>query len=91
MADGMRCMILAAGFSPALAMFVSAGFAEAAAIGQTDRAAICAMITGQIAAFRADDAGTAYSFAAPGIKANFPDAKTFVAMVKRHYRTVYRP
>ncbi|MGO6908352.1 DUF4864 domain-containing protein, partial [Rhizobium ruizarguesonis] len=41
------------------------------------------MIEEQIKAFLKDDAETAYSFAAPGIMAMYPDKNLFFAMVKK--------
>ncbi|MEZ2219572.1 DUF4864 domain-containing protein [Rhizobium sp. RCC_161_2] len=49
------------------------------------------LIQGQIEAFLQNDAATAYSFAAPGIKALFPDKDIFFAMVKKSYQPVYHP
>ena len=49
------------------------------------------MIEEQIKAFLNDDAETAYSFAAPGIKAIYPDKNLFFAMVKKSYEPVYHP
>lgn len=49
------------------------------------------LIQGQIEAFLHNDAVTAYSFAAPGIKALFPDKDIFFAMVKKRYQPVYHP
>jgi ketosteroid isomerase-like protein len=49
------------------------------------------VIDDQIKAFLSDDAQTAYSFAAPGIKAKFPDKAAFFAMVKKSYQPVYHP
>ncbi len=49
------------------------------------------LIEQQIEAFLQDDAATAYSFAAPGIRALFPDKDSFFAMVKRSYQPVYHP
>ena len=50
-----------------------------------------ALIQQQIQAFLRDDANAAYSFAAPGIKAMFPDKDAFFAMVKKSYAPVYHP
>jgi hypothetical protein len=50
-----------------------------------------ALVQQQIQAFLHDDAATAYSFAAPGIKAKFPDKDAFFAMVKKSYEQVYHP
>ncbi|WP_455873118.1 DUF4864 domain-containing protein [Rhizobium yanglingense] len=49
------------------------------------------IIEDQITAFLKDDAETAYSFAAPGIKAMYPDKGVFFAMVKKSYEPVYNP
>ena len=49
------------------------------------------LIQDQIGAFLHNDAAAAYSFAAPGIKAMFPDKDTFFAMVKKAYQPVYHP
>jgi hypothetical protein len=49
------------------------------------------VIARQIEAFLKDDADTAYSFAAPGIKARYPDKAAFFAMVRKSYAPVYRP
>ncbi len=50
-----------------------------------------ALIQAQISAFLHNDAAAAYSFAAPGIKALFPDKDSFFAMVKKTYQAVYHP
>ncbi|WFS02334.1 DUF4864 domain-containing protein [Rhizobium tumorigenes] len=49
------------------------------------------VIEKQIQAFLHDDADAAYSFAAPGITAKFPDKDAFFAMVKKSYQPVYHP
>jgi hypothetical protein len=49
------------------------------------------LIQGQIEAFLHNDAAAAYSFAAPDIKALFPDKDIFFAMVKKSYQPVYHP
>lgn len=49
------------------------------------------LIEKQIQAFLHNDADAAYSFAAPGIKALFPDKDSFFAMVKKSYAPVYHP
>ena len=41
-------------------------------------------------AFRRDDAATAYSYAAPGIRELFPQADIFMFMVQHSYTPVYR-
>jgi len=49
-----------------------------------------AIISGQLDAFSHDDAKAAYEFAAPQIREKFPDAETFMTMVKSGYPPVYR-
>jgi len=49
-----------------------------------------AIISGQLDAFTHDDAKAAYDFAAPEIRDKFPDADTFLSMVKSGYPAVYR-
>lgn len=76
----------------ALFLALVLGLAQAtAACAQDPVEAAQSLIEGQIEAFLHDDAATAYSFAAPGIKALFPDKDSFLAMVRKSYRPVYRP
>ena len=49
------------------------------------------MIEAQLAAFAADDAEKAFSYAAPGIRAQFITAERFLSMVREGYPVVYRP
>lgn len=56
-----------------------------------DAAAIQRTIRGQLDAFARDDAPAAYALAAPNIHAMFPNADTFLSMVRRAYPQVYRP
>jgi len=65
--------------------------APRAAVPAPDRAAIEAVIAGQIEAFRRDDGEAAYAYAAPNIKALFPTAEIFMRMVRSGYLPVYRP
>jgi Domain of unknown function (DUF4864) len=50
-----------------------------------DWKAIRAVIAQQRSAFLAGDAAKAFSYASPGIKAQFGDAATFIAMVRSGY------
>jgi len=61
------------------------------ALADDNIAATKDIIERQIDAFLKDDAATAYSFAAPGIKARYPDKDAFFAMVKKSYHPVYHP
>lgn len=60
-------------------------------ISSTDRAAIEAVISSQIAAFQRDDANAAFALASPGIRARFGSADRFLDIVRDGYRPVYRP
>jgi hypothetical protein len=55
-----------------------------------DVAAAQSVIRSQEQAFSRDDPAAAYSHAAPAIQAIFPDAETFMAMVRNSYAPVYR-
>jgi hypothetical protein len=68
-----------------------AGAGDVPAVEEQDWQAIRSVITAQLEAFRRDDADTAYSFAAPEIRALYPTAGEFMLMVRVGYRAVYRP
>jgi hypothetical protein len=55
-----------------------------------DVATAQAIIRSQVEAIGRDDAATAYSYAAPGIREMFPQADVFLGMVQRSYAPVYR-
>jgi hypothetical protein len=55
-----------------------------------DVAAAQSVIRSQEQAFSRDDSAAAYSHAAPAIQGIFPDAETFMAMVRNSYAPVYR-
>ena len=55
-----------------------------------DVAAAQGVIRSQEQAFSRDDPAAAYSHAAPAIQGIFPDAETFMAMVRNSYAPVYR-
>ena len=73
----------------ALVLAILAG--PAMAFNDADRAAVQGAVESQIQAFLRDDAATAYSFAAPGIRAIFPTEDIFMGMVRQAYPQVYRP
>jgi hypothetical protein len=52
--------------------------------------AIRGLILAQLAAFAADDAELAYSFASPLIRGRFGTAEVFLGMVRDYYPDVYR-
>ena len=56
-----------------------------------DAAAIQGVIAGQLNAFRGNDGATAYSFAAPNIRAMFPNPSIFMQMVQKGYPPVFSP
>ena len=65
----------------------------AVAVAQTPaaRSDIRAVIEAQLAAFQADDAELAFSFASPEIQARFGTPQRFMSMVRAGYDPVYRP
>jgi hypothetical protein len=62
----------------------------APACAADDVSAAQSVIRSQEQAFSRDDPATAYSHAAPAIQGIFPDAETFMAMVRNSYAPVYR-
>jgi hypothetical protein len=62
----------------------------APACAADDVAAAQNVIRSQEQAFSRDDPAAAYSYAAPEIHDIFPDAETFMAMVRKSYAPVYR-
>lgn len=85
---GLRIWLIAA-----IALFLATGssLAQDRAVSSADATGIQSVIDRQIAAFRADDGATAYSFAAPSIQKMFPSVPRFMDMVRRGYAPVYRP
>ena len=73
--------LLACGASPAVADPVSAA----------DAKAVRMVVEAQLAAFAADDAKRAFSYAAPAIREMFGTADQFMAMVRAGYPAIYRP
>lgn len=67
-----------------------AGVASPARASDADLATAQAIIRAQEQAFAHDDAKAAYSYAAPAIHVQFPDADEFIAMVRHGYAPVYR-
>jgi hypothetical protein len=71
-----------------LSMFLLVARAQPAS--EADAASFRQIISGQIAAFNADDGAKAWSYAAPSIKQIFPTPDIFMSMVKNGYQPVYR-
>ena len=75
-----------------LALIASSSLLPAAGpTSDADAQAIRSVIEAQLAAFSADDAEKAFSFASEGIRQTFATAEVFIAMVKLSYPVVYRP
>ena len=70
---------------------IAVGLAHAQDVTEADKSSFQTVISSQIEAFRADDGALAFSFAAPSIKSKFQSVETFMTMVRRGYRPVYRP
>ncbi|HZT19518.1 MAG TPA: DUF4864 domain-containing protein [Dongiaceae bacterium] len=58
--------------------------------GPQDAAAIRAVISDQLGAFRRDDGTAAFADASPAIQGIFGDPETFMRMVRTAYQPVYR-
>lgn len=82
--NGVR--ILATRFLLSLSLLSLAGPARAV----DDVAIAQAAISSQADAIGRDDAATAYSYAAPAIRAMFPQADSFLAMARKGYAPIYR-
>ena len=65
--------------------------AHAAGVSKADTQKIRTVIQAQLAAFAADDAKRAFSYAAPKIREMFGTADHFLEMVRQGYPVVYRP
>lgn len=73
----------------AVLVAISLVFSSAAALAD-DVAAAQGVIRAQEQAFVRDDAGAAYSHAAPAIREIFPAPEIFMSMVRNGYAPVYR-
>ncbi len=60
-------------------------------VPSSDQAAIQAVISSQIDAFRHDNAGAAFGYATPELQTMFGSASRFMDMVQHGYAPVYRP
>ncbi|OYD94916.1 DUF4864 domain-containing protein [Nostoc sp. 'Peltigera membranacea cyanobiont' 210A] len=60
-------------------------------VTDTDAINIRSVIEYQLAAFKKDDAQSAFAFASPAIQAQFVTPENFIQMVKTSYPAVYRP
>ena len=74
-----------------VAMACAPSLRAAPEVKTADAKAVRALIEAQLAAFAADDADKAFSYAAPGIRALFITAERFLSMVREGYPVVYRP
>lgn len=66
------------------------GRAWADPVAAEEARAVRAVVEGQLAAFAADDAKRAFSYAAPSIRTMFQTPDRFMEMVRRGYPVVYR-
>ncbi len=87
----MPRMISTLALTFALALFSAIAPAAAEPVSAADTKAVRAVVEAQLAAFAADDAKRAFSYAAPSIREMFGTPERFVAMVRAGYPVVYRP
>ncbi len=64
--------------------------AQAQAVSSADANAARTVVSAQLAAFANDDAKSAFSYAAPSIRAMFGTPERFLAMVRAGYPVVHR-
>ena len=81
------CLVLTMSF--ALLGVLPARAAEA--VSDSDAKALRGVVEAQLAAFAADDAERAFSYAAPPIRDLFKTPDRFLDMVRNRYPVVYRP
>ena len=89
MSSIQRCFIrllLMASFT----CLVGAAQAQSAPVSADEAKAMRAVVEGQLAAFAADDAKRAFSYAAPSIREMFGTPDRFMEMVRTGYPVVYR-
>lgn len=70
-------------------LLISASAAMADGVSSGNVKAVQLVINGQISALKSGDYQSAYSFAAPNVKAAFPSAKIFISMVENGYKPLY--
>jgi Domain of unknown function (DUF4864) len=75
----------------AFALIAMIQVARADSIPETEAQSMREAIEAQLAAFSADDADKAFSFASESIQKTFGDAQRFIEVVKASYAVVYRP
>lgn len=83
----LRCLAVAT----LLALQIGATPAVASPFTGADAVAVRTVVEAQLAAFAADDAAKAFSYAAPNIRQAMGTPDGFLAMVQRGYPVVYRP
>ena len=74
-----------------LASVALLGSPARAAVSIEDAQAVQVTVRAQLAAFVAEDAELAFSYAAPNIRSLFQTPERFMAMVRQGYPVVYRP
>lgn len=65
--------------------------AHAAPFTPADEKSVRGVVESQIAALAQDNAGKAFSYAAPSLRKEIGSAEAFMGMVRRAYPAVYRP
>jgi hypothetical protein len=70
--------------------FLAAAGVHAEPVSQDDAQAVRAVVEAQLAAFAADDAKRAFSYAAPSIRKMFGTPDRFMEMVRAGYPVIYR-
>lgn len=79
------------GLATALAALLLSVSALATPLSTQEVKNVREVIQAQLAAFAADDAAKAFSYAAPNVRKSVASAEHFMAMVRGQYAVVYRP
>src|SRR3990172_3233668 len=74
-----------------LTVILIAPSVRAETLPDSDRALLQSLVQEQLDAFQRDDGEAAYAFAGSRAHQIFPDADTFMRMVRESYPPVYRP
>src|SRR5262245_54083049 len=89
--SGIRAVLRVFAASLLAGVILSAAPLRADTLPDDQRAALKGLVQHQLDAFQRDDGVTAYSYAGSKVHEIFPDADTFMRMVRDSYPPVYRP
>ena len=89
--SGIRAVLRVFAASMLAGVILCAAPVRADTMPEEQRTALRGLVQQQLDAFQRDDGATAFSFAGTRVHTIFPDADTFMRMVRDSYPPVYRP